>query len=159
MLNISIYVSIELIECIKGSERMKPEIHDWQVRIRRILLLLWPDWRNQQIIVFLKWGRYYAEINNTWWCHDMKKLTTLLALCEVNSPVTGGFLTQRSGFVEFDVFLSYPKQAVGERSSFRWFETPLDHPIDVGFLSILFNAPDVQMSYSDLDEMANTRII
>ena len=31
-----------------------------------------------------------------WWCHDMEKISGLLALCDGNPPVAGGFPSQRA---------------------------------------------------------------
>ena len=38
------------------------------------------------------------------WCHQMKSFYALLAICAVNSPVTGEFPTQRPVMQSFDVF-------------------------------------------------------
>ena len=38
------------------------------------------------------------------WCHDTETLSTLLALCEGNPPVTGRYLSQRPVMQTFDVF-------------------------------------------------------
>ena len=55
----------------------------------------------------------------TWWRHQMKKKSALLALCAGNSPVTGEFPTQRPVTRSFDVFfgLRLSKQSRG-----WWFE-------------------------------------
>ena len=37
------------------------------------------------------------------WCYQMVAFSALLALCEGNPPVTGGFLSQRPGTLSFDV--------------------------------------------------------
>ena len=43
------------------------------------------------VTAVLTCGVMFAET----WCQDMEKLPTLLALCEGNPPVTGGFPSQR----------------------------------------------------------------
>ena len=40
---------------------------------------------------------------NIWWHHDMEMLSTLLALCEGNPPVIGGFPSQGPVMQTFDV--------------------------------------------------------
>ena len=40
----------------------------------------------------------------TWWRHQMETFSALLALCEVNSPVTGEFPAQRPVTQTFDIF-------------------------------------------------------
>ena len=41
---------------------------------------------------------------NPWWRHQMEIFVALLALCEGNPPVTGGFLSRRPVTQSFDVF-------------------------------------------------------
>ena len=41
-----------------------------------------------------------------WWCHNIKMLSTLLALCEGNPPVTGGFPSQRTSNEGIDIFFT-----------------------------------------------------
>ena len=82
-------------------------------------------------------GNYYIHITqksddrnmgctpNTWWRHQMKTLSALLAICAGNSPVTGEFPAQRPvtrSFICFDLGLNnwLSKQLWGS-----WFETPL----------------------------------
>ena len=50
-----------------------------------------------------------------WWCHDMGRLSTLLALCEWNALVTGGILTQWAGDENIWCFLCcYREQTAGK---------------------------------------------
>ena len=43
-----------------------------------------------------------------WWCYnDMEILSALLALCEGNPPVTGGFLSQRANNEKHRCFICY----------------------------------------------------
>ena len=44
----------------------------------------------------------------TWWRHQMETFSTLLALCEGNSPVTGEFPSRRPVTRSFDVFFDLP---------------------------------------------------
>ena len=41
---------------------------------------------------------------HSWWCHQMEIFSALLALCEGNPPVTGGFPSQRPVTRSFAVF-------------------------------------------------------
>ena len=36
-----------------------------------------------------------SKINLTWWRHQMETISALLALCEGNPPVTGGFTAMK----------------------------------------------------------------
>ena len=54
----------------------------------------------------------------TWWRHEMDTFSTLLALCEGNLPVTGGFLWKASDAELWCFLWSAPEQ-----SRRRWFET------------------------------------
>ena len=62
--------------------------------------------------------------SRTWWRHDAGTLSALLALCERNPLVTGGFPSQRASNGSFDVFfcLSLNNQ-LHKMSICRWFET------------------------------------
>ena len=44
------------------------------------------------------------EHMSSWWRHQMETFSTLLALCEGNLPVTGGFPSQRPVTRSFDIF-------------------------------------------------------
>ena len=59
----------------------------------------------------------------TWWRHQMETFSVLLALCEGNPPVTGGFPSQKSVTQSFDVCfdLHTAEQTIERR---RWFEAP-----------------------------------
>ena len=45
-----------------------------------------------------------SSLHQTWWRHQMKTFSALLALCVENSPVPGEFSTQRPVTRSFDVF-------------------------------------------------------
>ena len=49
----------------------------------------------------------------SWWRHQMETYSELLAICERNLPVPGGFSSQRPVTRSFDdFFLSEPEQTV-----------------------------------------------
>ena len=59
------------------------------------------------------------------WRHQMETFTVLLALCEGNPPVTGGFLSQRPVTRNLDVVFDLrPNKRISKQSRCRWFETP-----------------------------------
>ena len=59
-----------------------------------------------------------------WWCHQMKTLSALLALCEGNPPVTGGFPSQRPVTRSFDVFFDLRlNKRLSKQSRCQWFGT------------------------------------
>ena len=51
--------------------------------------------------------------------------SALLAICEGNPPVTGGFPSQRLVTQSFDVFFDLRNKWLSKQSKHRWFETPL----------------------------------
>ena len=55
----------------------------------------------------------------------METFSALLALCEGNPPVTGGFPSQRPVTRNFDAFFDLrPNKRLSKQSRRRWFETP-----------------------------------
>ena len=61
----------------------------------------------------------------SWWCHQMDTFSALLALCEGNPPVTGGFTSQRPVTRSFGVFLDLRlNKWLSKQSGCRWFEAP-----------------------------------
>ena len=64
-----------------------------------------------------------CKIHQSWWHHQMETFSVLLALCEGNPPVTGGFLSQRPVMRSFDVFfdLSLNKR-LSKQPRCWWFE-------------------------------------
>ena len=61
------------------------------------------------------------------WRHQMKTFSALLALCEGNPLVTGGFPSQRPVTRSFDVFFHLRlNKRLSKQSRRRWFETPSD---------------------------------
>ena len=71
---------------------------------------------------------YWSDMeyfSNTWWCHQMEGFSMLLALCEGNPPVTGGFPIQRPVTWSFDVFFHLCLNKCLSKQSRHWlFETP-----------------------------------
>ena len=67
----------------------------------------------------------YAISPLTWWHHQMKTFSALLAFCSRNSPVTGEFPAQRPVTRSFDVFFDL---CLNRRMSKQlwgwWLETP-----------------------------------
>ena len=63
--------------------------------------------------------------NPSWWRHQMKTFSALLAICAGNSPVTGEFPAQRPVTRSFDVFFGLClNEWLSKQSWGWWFETP-----------------------------------
>ena len=61
----------------------------------------------------------------TWWRHRMDIFSALLALCEGNPPVTGGFPSQRPVTRSFDIFFDlHLNKRLSKQSRRWWLETP-----------------------------------
>ena len=61
----------------------------------------------------------------SWWRHEMKAFSALLAICVGNSPVTGEFPTQRPVTRSFDVFFDLHLNKRLRKQSWGWrFEMP-----------------------------------
>ena len=74
--------------------------------------------------------RYYDRVPccqlDSWWLHLIETFSELLALCEVNPPVTGGFLSQKPVMRSFGVFVDLRlNKRMSKQSKRRWFEMPL----------------------------------
>ena len=62
-----------------------------------------------------------------WWHHQMETFPALLALCEGNPPVTGGFTSQRPVRRSFDVFLDLRlNKRLSKQMRRKWFESHYD---------------------------------
>ena len=62
--------------------------------------------------------------NWPWWCHQMETFPALLALCERNPPVIGGFPSQRPVTGSLDVFFDLRlNKRLNKQPGRRWFET------------------------------------
>ena len=61
----------------------------------------------------------------TWWRHQMKTFSALLAICAGNSPVTGEFPAQRPVTQSFGVFFDLRlNKRLSKQSRRRWLDTP-----------------------------------
>ena len=69
-------------------------------------------------------SRYADEIKVlSWWRHQMETFSSLLALCEGNSPVSGEFPSQRLVTRSFDVFFDLRlNRRLSKQSGPWWFE-------------------------------------
>ena len=68
------------------------------------------------------WANFWGR---AWWRHQMEPFSTLLALCAVNSPVTGEFPSQRPVTRSFDVFFDLQlNKRLSKQSWGWWFEKP-----------------------------------
>ena len=66
----------------------------------------------------------------SWWRHQMETVPALLALCEGNPPVTGGFPSQRDSNTGFDAFFDVSlNKRLNKQTRRRWFETPSRRPV------------------------------
>ena len=65
-----------------------------------------------------------VTFTKSWCCHQMETFSALLALCEGNSPVTGGFPSQRTVIRSFDIFYDLRlNKRLSKQSKRLWFET------------------------------------
>ena len=65
-----------------------------------------------------------TSISSSWWRHQMKTFSALLALCEGNPLVTVGFPSQRPVTRSFDIFFDLrPNKRLNKQLRRRWFET------------------------------------
>ena len=73
---------------------------------------------------FSEWTDHWSWRRVSWWRHQVETFSALLAICAVNSPITGEFPTQRPVTRNFDVFfdLSLNKR-LRKQSWGRWHET------------------------------------
>ena len=70
--------------------------------------------------------RLKKRFRRTWWRHEMETFSALLALCEGNPPVTGGFPSQRPITQRFDFSLICARTNgwANNRDDWMWLETP-----------------------------------
>ena len=65
------------------------------------------------------------KILHSWWRHQAKKISSLLALCEGNPLVNGGFPSQRPVTRSFDVFFDmHLNKGLSKQARHRWYKTP-----------------------------------
>ena len=63
---------------------------------------------------------------SSWWCHQIKTFSALLALCVGNSPVTREFPSKRPVTRSFDVFVDrLLNKRLNKQSKRWWFEMAL----------------------------------
>ena len=75
------------------------------------------------VIIFSRLPYYWPFM--TWWRHHVETFCALLALCAMNSPVTGEFPSQRPATRSFDVFLDLRlNEGLSKQSWGWWFEAP-----------------------------------
>ena len=73
----------------------------------------------------LRWPMFIKLHDAIWWRHQMETFFALLALCEGNPPVTGGFPSQKPVRHSFEVFFDLRlNKRLSKQSRPRWFETP-----------------------------------
>ena len=86
---------------------------------------------------------FYSGLS--WWRHQMETFSALLALCEGNPKITGGFPPQRPLTRSFGVFFHLRlNKRFSKQSRRRWFETPScllwrhcsDFPVTVTFIGL-----------------------
>ena len=93
------------------------------------------------------WYITVSELTSVRWRHQMGSFSALLGLCEGNSPVIGGFPSQRPVTRNYDVFFDLRlDKRLRKQSRRRWFETPLrdegdDHHATTGPLGVDIGVP------------------
>ena len=69
---------------------------------------------------------HWTQKQQIWWRHQMEMFSALLALCEGNPSVTGGFPSQRPVTRSFGVFFHLRlNKRLSKQQRRWWFETPL----------------------------------
>ena len=66
---------------------------------------------------------------NSWWRHQMKTFSALMAICAGNSPGTGEFPTQRPVTQSFDVFFDLRLNKRLSKQSWGWWLEMLSRPL------------------------------
>ena len=74
------------------------------------------------------WDVLYVA-SGSWWRHQMKTFSVLLALCVGNSPVTGEFPTQRPVTRSFDVFFDLRLNKRLSKQWWGWWLETLSRPL------------------------------
>ena len=70
-------------------------------------------------------GQWYKHMEVKWWRRQVEIFSVLLALCEGNPPVTGGFPSQMPVTRKFNVFFDLRlDKRLNKQSRRWWFETP-----------------------------------
>ena len=83
---------------------------------------IWPNVSNSHTVILA--GCECVNMDHTRWRHQMETFSALLALCEGNPPVSGGFPSQRPITRSFYVFFDLqPSKKLNKQSRRRWFKT------------------------------------
>ena len=88
-------------------------------------LCSWVSTMQCRLICF--WLSFSVDETNPWRRHDMETLSELLALCEGNLPVVGGFSSHRAIKAGFSVFVGYVNLIIEQTVELQviWDTTPL----------------------------------
>ena len=79
----------------------------------------------KKFILYLLNHFFRNNKNISWWHHRVETFSVLLALCEGNPPVTGGFPSQRPVTQSFDVFFDLcQNELLSKQSRHWWLEIP-----------------------------------
>ena len=113
----------------------------------------------------------HCSMLHSWWRNQMEKFSALLALCEGNPPVTGGFPSQRPVTLSFDVFFDlHLNKRLSIQSRHRWLEAPSrslwrhcnadpnDYTCSVPILRIQFRITFFQWNYYEKYELMHFMI-
>ena len=111
--------------------------HQYRIHFRYIIVIFQqitlkrhptaPPWGRGMgcLLEFKYWATfhlcYWRTVCNTWGHHQMETLSSLLALCVGNSPVTGEFPTQRPVKWSFDVFFDLGLNNQLSKQSWGWW--------------------------------------
>ena len=71
----------------------------------------------------------YCPVCTSWWRHQMKTFSALLAICAGNTPVPGEFLAQRPVTRNFDVFFDLRLNKQLSKHSWGWWFETLSRPL------------------------------
>ena len=88
-----------------------------------LALMPWPKCVGLNVLT--SQGSFWVCAQPTWWRHQMKTFSALLALCARSSRVTGEFSWQRPVTRSFDVFFDLSlNKWLSKRLRRQWFEMP-----------------------------------
>ena len=110
----------------------------------------------------LHYHPYYLIIS--WWRHQMKTFSALLALCEGKPPITGGFHWQRAVTGSFDIFFHLCLNRRPSKQSRRWFETPsrsswCHYNVLSNSIQCHHHPHTLQWRHNDRDDVSNHRLL
>ena len=96
----------------------------WSLRLFRCLTpTLRSSWQTRWLPAATHSSQVRRTVNSPW-RHDLETFSALLALCEGNPPVTGGFPSQRTSNAEMFFFDIPLNKRMNKHLSCRWFEMP-----------------------------------